>query len=252
MRIAVLADIHGNLPALEAVLGALDAESPDAIVVAGDITGGPLVAECLAALRARPEPLHWVKGNGERDTVAAFDGAAADVAAMERWSAAALTPDDRDALDSWPIALSLDGVRFCHGSPRSEDEVLTRATPEPVLRDALSGVREGLVVGGHTHQQMVRALDRGPDYANAGAIGMPYEGDPAAFWMLVEHGEPQLRRTAYDLRTGLARLRATAFPGVDDYLDGSLDPPLDPAWVTSFFEHGAGRAAPPGEPVYVR
>jgi predicted phosphodiesterase len=74
MRIAVLADVHGNLPALRAVLAQLDGEPVDAIVVAGDVVGGPLPRETLEALAARPEAVHWVAGNAERETVAGFDG----------------------------------------------------------------------------------------------------------------------------------------------------------------------------------
>ncbi len=262
MRIAVLADIHGNLPALEAVLAQLDppavaqgGEVVDAIVVCGDITSGPLVAECLELIRTRPEPVHWVRGNGERETVRAFDGELTLEQPSERaaaWSAATLDRATRDELHSWPIALSLDGVCFCHGSPRSEDEVITRATPEAVLGEVLRGVVEPLVVGGHTHQQMVRARTGSDppraDYANAGSVGRPYEGDAAAFWMIVADGAPELRRTGYDVPAAIVRLRASGFPEIEDHLEGSLTERLDPDWATRFFEYGAGRGSPPGEP----
>jgi putative phosphoesterase len=243
MRLAVLADIHGNLPALEAVLAQLDAEPPDAIVVAGDLIPGPFPIECLATLRARPEPVHWVKGNGERDVVSTYDGHQDDdERRIRRHNAAALTRGDRDDLDSWPI----DGVCVCHGSPRSEDEFLTRGTPDDVLVEALEGTAERLVVGGHTHQQMVRRPPGAPVFANAGAIGMPYEGDPAAFWMVVRDGVPELRRTAYDVAAAIQRMRSTDFPSLDDDLDGSLLAPVDPDWVTAYFEHLAGRGGDPG------
>jgi predicted phosphodiesterase len=129
MRIAVLADIHGNLPALRVVLAELDAEPVDALVVPGDIVGGPLVREVLELLRERPEPVHWVSGNSEREALAVYDGEppsddpAGEAAA---WSAKALDSEWRDELASWPIALELDGVMFCHGTPRRDDEMLTR------------------------------------------------------------------------------------------------------------------------------
>ena len=211
-----------------------------------------MVAECLALLRARPEPLRWIKGNAERDTVRAFDGELAPDEPDGRsagWSAAALDRAARDELHSWPIALVLDGVCFCHGSPRSEDEVITRATPEPILRAALSGVAEPLVVGGHTHQQMVRASTASDPpragYANAGSVGLPYEGDGAAFWIVVADGAPELRRTGYDVPAAVAQLRTSGFPEIEDHLEGSLTELLDPDWVTRFFEHGAGRGSPP-------
>jgi putative phosphoesterase len=182
MRIAVLADIHGNLPALRAVLAELDREPVDAIVVAGDAVAGPRVRECLESLRDRPEPVHWISGNSERETVNAYDGApqAGDpdspAARAARWSAQALDPDWRNRLASWPIAVELDGVLFCHGSPRRDDEILTTATPDERFAEALAEVSQRLVVGGHTHRQFVRQVREDLRYANAGSVGLPYEG----------------------------------------------------------------------------
>jgi putative phosphoesterase len=244
MRVAVLADIHGNLPALRAVLADVDAERVDALVVAGDLAGGPYVAESLALLARCEEPVQWVRGNAEREAVAAWDGAptADDPAGRAAaWSARALDRRARDEMAAWPIALSLDGACFCHGSPRRDDEILTRATPDAVLRAALAGVAEPLVVGGHTHQQVIRELGDGRTYANAGSVGMPYEGRPGAFWLLVAGGVPQLRETAYDVTRAADELRASGFPDVDDQLGDSLLAPADADWVTGFFERAAGR-----------
>ncbi len=254
MRIAVLADVHGNLPALEAVLAELDAEPVDAIVSAGDLAPGPLPAQCLAALRGRPEPVHWVSGNGERDIVAFLDGEAdgEDPRALTRRHAAhALGAGERDVLAAWPPSLLIDGVCVCHGTPDSVDEVITRATPEARLRELLRGAAAPLVVGGHTHQQMVRALDGAPDYANAGSVGRPFEGDPAAYWMLVDSGRPEPRRTDYDVGAWVARVRASDFPTPDDCLEAAFEPLYAPAWVAAFFEHSVGRGPDPGPPVPV-
>jgi putative phosphoesterase len=252
LRIAVLADIHGNLPALRAVLAELGRDQVDAIVVPGDVVGGPLVAEVLDALEARPEPVHWVCGNSERETVAVYDGAPmseddpAERAAS--WSARAISKRWRDQLASWPIALSLDGVLFCHGSPRRDDEILTRATPADALADALEAVTESLVVGGHTHQQMIRSVRTGLTYANAGSVGMPYEGRPGAFWMIVTDGTPELRATTYDVPAAIDELAASGYPALEEQLRESLIDPVDADWVSAFFEHGAGRGEDPGDP----
>lgn len=251
MRIAVLSDIHGNLPALRAVLGEIDGDPVGAIVVPGDIVGGPRVAEVLDLLDARAEPVHWVAGNSEREALAAYDGeptADDPPGRAAAWSARALSPVWRDRIASWPISLTLDGVCFCHGSPRRDDEVLTRITPAEVLSEALAGVSEPLVVGGHTHQQMIRPLRPGLTYANAGSVGMPYEGHPGAFWMLVADGTPELRETGYDVRTAVAELQTSGFPGLDEMFAESLLEPVDPEWVSAFFEHGAGRGPDPGKP----
>jgi predicted phosphodiesterase len=250
MKIAVLADVHGNLPALRAVLAALDREPVEAIVCAGDVCGGPLVRDALELLAARPEPLHWIAGNSERETVAVLDGGEIPDDAPGRaaaWSSGQLDGRWRDALASWPITLTLDGVRFCHGSPRRDDEILTRGTPDTILAEALAGVSEALVVGGHTHQQMIRTVRPDLVYANAGSVGLPYEGSPGAFWMVIADGVPQLRECSYDQPAALRELRASGFPELDDHLDDSLVTPVDPDWVTAFFEHTAGRRPHPGD-----
>ena len=127
VRIAVLADIHGNLPALRAVLRDVDEDPVDAIVVAGDVVGGPLVRETLELLAARREPTRWVRGNCEREAVAMFDGAPVSDDPGGRaaaWSAKALDGRRRDELAAWPVSLVLDDVGggfFEHGAGRGED-----------------------------------------------------------------------------------------------------------------------------------
>lgn len=252
MRIAVLADIHGNLPALRAVLAELDRDPVDAIVVAGDVVGGPLPREALELLRLRPESMRWISGNSEREALAAYDGApvADDTPGRAAaWSAQALDGRWRDEIASWPISLSLDDVCFCDGSPRRDDETLTRVTSGEVLLDALAGAVEPLIVGGHTHQQVIRKLRSGLTYVNAGSVGIPYEGRAGAFWLIVDQGVPELRETGYDLDAAVDELRASGFDDVDDQLTGSQLEPADPDWVAAFFEHGAGRGEDPGEPV---
>lgn len=250
MRIAVVADVHGNLPALRATLAEIEAERVDAIVVCGDTAAGPLVRGSLEMLVARPEPVYWVSGNGERETVACFDqGDSVDVASdWAPWTAREIDRGWRDRMAAWPIALELDGVCFCHGSPGADDESLTRATPDEALAAAIGGTAAGLVIGGHTHQQFIRTLPDDRVVANAGSVGLPYEGRPGAFWMLVTDGRPELRETAYDISAAAAEMRASGFPELDDAIRESLLAPADPAWVTAFFEHQAGRGEHPGDP----
>lgn len=249
MRLAVLADIHGNLPALRAVLAELDRDPVDAIVVAGDACGGPLARSVLDHLAARSGPVHWIAGNAEREALAVYDGGDVSDDPAGRaagWTAAQLDGHWRAAIAGWPIALTLDGVCFCHGSPRRDDEILTRGTPDAALAAALDGLTEPLVVGGHTHQQLIREAPGAPAYANGGSIGLPYEGRDGAYWMVVADGRPQLRVTGYDLPAALAELRTSGFPDLDDFYAESLIAPVDPNWVTAFFEHAAGRKPDPG------
>lgn len=251
MRVAVLADIHGNLPALRAVLDEMEREEPDALVIAGDVMGGAYPREALELLAARPEHVVWVRGNAEREAVAAWEGAPVaddEPGRAAAWSALALDQRWRDGLASWPIAVTVDDVCYCHGSPRADDEILTRATTDAALRAALDGITEAVVVGGHTHQQLVRQLHEAPTYVNAGSVGMPYEGRPGAFWLMVEDGQPQLRATDYDLDAAVAELRVSGFADVESQLAESLLDPVDPDWVAAFFEHAAGRGPVPGPP----
>jgi diadenosine tetraphosphatase ApaH/serine/threonine PP2A family protein phosphatase len=105
-----------------------------------------------------------------------------------------------------------------------------------------------MVVGGHTHQQTIRELPGAPTYVNAGSVGIPYEGRPGAFWLLVDDGRAHLRKTGYDIGTAVDELRASGFADVDGQVQESLLEPVDPGWVTAFFEHAAGRGPDPGPP----
>jgi predicted phosphodiesterase len=202
------------------------------------------VRDCLELLSDRPEPVHWISGNSERETVDAYDSSPrfdapdSSAARAARWSAHALDHDWRDRLASWPIAVELDGVLFCHGSPRRDDEILTTATPDERFAEALAGVSQRLVVGGHTHRQFIRQVRDDLRYANAGSVGLPYEGRRGAFWMIVDSGEPQPRHTEYDLAAAVEELRV---PGFDtaEHLKESLLEPADPDWVADFLERGA-------------
>lgn len=148
MRIAVLADIHGNL---RAVLAELDADPVAAIVVAGDQVAGPFARATLDLLDGRAEPVRFISGNGEREALAADPEAVLGPGASGTavWAARDLG-QRRAALRDWPIRLSLDGVCFCHGSPRRDDEIITRATPDDAIAVMIAATNEPLVVGGHT------------------------------------------------------------------------------------------------------
>ena len=117
------------------------------------------------------------------------------------------------------MTLEIDGLGptlFCHGSPRSDEEKLTRATGEERLGPILEGVAERVVVCGHTHQQFDRDV-AGHRLLNAGSVGMPYEGDAAAFWLLLGP-DAELRRTDYDIPAAAEVMRATGMPDVDEVI----------------------------------
>jgi predicted phosphodiesterase len=170
VRVAALYDIHANLPALEAVLRAVDAAQPDRIVIGGDAATGPMNAETLDALMTLGDRACFVQGNADRWTVEVYDDPAS-VSPDEQhpgrraaaWAAAQIGRSQRDFLASFAptVELEVDGLGrtlFCHGSPRSDDEAITSVTTERRLRRLLDGVRATIVVCGHTHVQFGRRL----------------------------------------------------------------------------------------------
>ena len=249
MRVAALYDIHANAPALDAVLVEVERAGVDRIVVGGDVVPGPLPVKTLARLRALGDRAVFVRGNGDRWVVDAFDASGSMAEQAERsgrlwaaWTAEAIDRRDRDLLASFAdrVVLDVDGLGptlFCHGSPRDDEELLTALTPERRWRPALEGVREAVVVCGHTHAQFDRQL--GPwRVVNAGAVGLPYEGRAGAYWLLLGPGVEH-RSTDYDLDSAVAAMRAGGNPDTDELLRESLVDPTDPRKVLELFERQA-------------
>jgi predicted phosphodiesterase len=234
VRVAALYDIHGNLPALEAVLAEAEA---DLFVVGGDVGPGPMVGEVLDRLAGLPA-VRYVMGNGDRELLDPEGGGNAP-AELTRWCAERLTPAQRERLAAFEPTVSAAGALFCHGSPRSDTEIITALSPEPRLAPMLERVAEALVVCGHTHHQFDRAV-LGKRLVNAGSVGMPYEDEPAAYWLDLRDGEPELRRTDYDVGAAVARLRAAGFPGLEEVMfEGSLVNPVGGAFIARHFEDAA-------------
>jgi putative phosphoesterase len=236
MRILALYDIHGNREALDAVLADPRAAGPDAVVVGGDVVPGPFNRDVLERLEALPSPVHWVRGNGERELAEAVGAPPSDDFVAQRAArGVGEGGDDRArALGELPLTLELDGVLFCHATPRSDMEILTRISPPERWADALAGVTAPLVVAGHTHQQDDRMVGA-TRFVNAGSVGLPYEGDGAARWLWLEDGVPDLRSTAYDARGAGERILAAGWPDERSYA-ASLTEPVDPREITELFE----------------
>jgi putative phosphoesterase len=249
--VAAIYDVHGNLPALEAVLADLESVTPDLIVVGGDVVAGPMPAEVLDRLAELGESVCFVRGNADREAVAAYDNGwyvdamdAADPAERATaFAASKIDHEHRNLLASFAerLVVEVEGVGqvlFCHGSPRSDEEIVTAATTEGRLQEILAGVDQDLVVCGHTHAQFDLRVG-GKRVVNAGSVGMPYQGKPVgAFWLLVGADGVSLRRSDYDLDRAVRRIRATGYPEAEDMAQILLEPP-DPGWVASFFEQQA-------------
>lgn len=225
MRVAALCDVHGNLAALEAVLAEVATLEVDAIVSGGDVVAGPFPRECLEKLIGVGAV--FVRGNADVDSPRAPAGS-------WDWTAAQLDPLTLELLAEWPRSVSLGGVLYCHGSPRDEDEILTRVSPDERFRTALAGVTERIVVGGHTHVQFERVID-GIRFVNAGSVGMPYEGKQGAFWALLDGEDVDLRHTPYAVDAAVASIRTSGYPASEQMAGWLLDPE-DPDEVSAYFE----------------
>lgn len=249
-RVAAIYDVHGNLPALEAVLLDVEHAEPDLVVVGGDVAAGPMPVEVLDRLAESGDRVRWVCGNVDREVVSAYDGGRSEIEArmsdpasmMGGWAASRIGESHRDLLASFPERLvvevrGLGKVLFCHATPRSDEQIVTTATPDGRLSRIMAGVEQDLVVCGHVHTQFDRNID-GIRVVNAGSVGLPYQGEPVgAFWLLLGPAV-ELRRSDYDLRGTVERFRAMGFPAAEDMAESLLEPP-DPAWVADFFERQA-------------
>ncbi len=232
MRLAVIADIHGNALALAAVLARIAAWKPDQILQLGDACNGPLDPVGTAALLRALDAGH-VRGNGDR--LVGVDTEPA-VTASARFARARLSATDRTWLAGWPAVIAEDDWLACHGSPRSDTEYLlevvtpTGAEPRaPAEVAALLGpTRARLILCGHTHLPRAVRLADGRLVVNPGSVGLPAYDDDQPFPHRMETGSPQARyalveRTAagwdvaleavdYDWNAAAAQAEANGWP----------------------------------------
>jgi len=253
MRLAALYDIHGNLPALEAVLQDIRQADVGQIVVGGDVVPGRMPRETLKRLLDLDLPTHFIYGNGELAILAQMAGARTgsvtywgttsgarppeSIVEIYRWTAAQLQPEFEAVLARWPktLQLGIDGlgqVLYCHSTPRSEREVFTRFTAEDRLLPIFEGLNARVVVCGHTHMQFDRMIGR-TRVVNAGSVGMPF-GEPGAYWLLLGT-DVQLRHTPHDLAKAAERIRATSYPEAQDFAAHNvLQPPSEKQMLETF------------------
>jgi predicted phosphodiesterase len=228
VRVAALADVHGNAPALAAVLADVEREAPDLVVFGGDLTWGSLPAETIALVRALEIPARFVRGNAERALLELQACEIAEPSAREQWMLAQHGEDDLAWLGTFESTVSVDvdslgPTCFCHGSPRSDEECVTERTPAERVGEFMAGRDEHVVVTAHVHLPYERSVGDvrllGP-----GSVGLPYGDGGAAFWALLGP-EVELRRTGYDVEQALARMRATDDPSVEQIAGMMLTPP---------------------------
>ena len=219
MRTAALYDIHGNLPALEAVLAAIRGEAVERIVIGGDVVPGPMPRAVMKVLLTLDVPVHFIAGNGEHDVLAAHRGEPLTRVperyhAVLHWVARALPAEHLAAMAAWPAAerMPIEGlgeVLVCHATPRDDNELFTRVTPEERLRPLFEATGADVVLCGHTHMPFDRRIGA-VRVVNPGSVGMPF-GEPGAYWALLGP-DVHLRRTPYDYDAAVRQMNASGYP----------------------------------------
>lgn len=212
--VAVLSDIHGVLPVLEAVLTEPAVASADLIVVTGDHASGPQPTQVLDRLAALGDQIVLVCGNADRELVAAAKNPPVDgTDDVTLWAAAQLSTDQVAILAGLPHPVTIDvegfgPVLFCHGSPRDDDEVVLVDTRLERWAEVFAGLPPAVqtVVCGHTHMPFIRLVDR-RQVINPGSIGMPYGGS-GGHWALLHGGSVTLHRVNVDVEQAIAQVVA--------------------------------------------
>ena len=201
MKVAALYDVHGMPWALEAVLAEVDA---DVIVFGGDFVYGPYPQETLERVRALDAVV--VRGNCEREP--------AD------WDRSRLTDEQLAWAAALPLTAEVDGVLFCHATPTDDLPTTVYTSSDEQIAANFAGVT-GTVVIGHTHHQFDRSVGD-LRVVNAGSVGMPYEGEVAAFWTLLVDGGPEFRKTFFDVDAAARAIEATDWPQGADFVRDNL------------------------------
>jgi putative phosphoesterase len=208
--LAALYDIHGNLAALEAVLAQVPEDAT--ILVGGDVVaGGEQPTETLERLRALGDRVLWLRGNADRELYPGEEGLAPP-GALDA-TREALSEEQIEFLHGLPETQTVDDVLYCHASPRNDVDIFTERTPVDRIAFLFDGLDVGTVVCGHTHTQFEREVE-GIRVVNAGSVGMPYEAEPGAYWLLdLVH-----RQTPYEG----AELKASREEAVTEFTERGL------------------------------
>jgi predicted phosphodiesterase len=229
-RLAVLADIHGNLPALEAVIRDLADRPIDHVIVAGDVINwGPFSAQVVE----RVAKAGWAvtRGNNE-DYLLDFETPRAPSEWGDRsqypllpWLRRQLAGRPHHTIAAWPDNLCLrfpnaPPIRVVHGSPRRHTEPIYPTATDAEITTMLGEVEESVVIAGHTHLPLDRSVGRWR-VLNPGSVGVPLDGTRYARYLLLEAGaggwRPHFREVLFDMEPVLRefeRQRFTAECGV--------------------------------------
>lgn len=224
-RVAVLSDVHGNTVALAAVVAELLPLRPELVVFGGDVTWGPSPEATIALVSGLPVPTRFVRGNADRLLLEPET----QPSERARWVLERHSPAAHAFLATFTeqLTVEIDGlgaVRICHGSPRSDEELVTPRTPEARVRAFTQGVDERVLVTAHTHLQFDRDV-AGIRSVNAGSVGMAYGVEPGrACWALLGP-DVELRQTSFSVDEAVVRYRASGDPDAERMIEMLESPP---------------------------
>lgn len=229
MTVAAIYDIHGNLPALEAVLQEIDKAQVDQIIVGGDVIPGPMPYKTLQRLREIEIPIHFIEGNGETSVLDHINGTSPDsvpdrLREIVSWVAEQLPSDYIEFVSTWvkTITLEISGlgkVLFCHGTPRNNTDIFTYQTPEQRLVPIFENTDAPIVICGHTHMQFDRKIGQ-TRVINAGSVGMSFGGS-GAYWLLLD-SDIEFKNTEYDVSQAAGLIRQSGYPQAADFADNNV------------------------------
>jgi putative phosphoesterase len=229
MRIAAIYDIHGNLPALEAVLQEIKEGEVDLIVVGGDVVAGPMPVETLSLLQSLATPTHFILGNAESDVLRhlagkEINGLSEGANEEARWVAKQLSNEHKLFLLGWTSTFSLNTEKwgellFCHGTPRNDAEIFTKLTPEERLLSVLGNLTASVVICGHTHMQFDRVAGK-VRIINAGSVGMPF-GRTGADWLMIDN-DVHFKHTTYDIAHAAERIRKSNYYQAEEFVQNNV------------------------------
>jgi predicted phosphodiesterase len=247
--VAVLSDVHGVLPVLDAVLAEPDVAAADLVVVTGDHAAGPQPVAVLDRLTSLGDRVLLVRGNADRQLAAWAPGERFEVPdPVVPWAAEQLGEEHVELLAGLPHPVTVDvagfgPVLFCHGTPRDDEEVVLVDTRlqrwAEVFADLPAEV--ATVVCGHTHMPFLRLVDRRV-VVNPGSVGMPY-GRAGGHWALLAGGAVSLRRTPVDVDAAVrAVVAGSAYPDRQQWADCFVRSAASDAEALTVFGPRDGRA----------
>ena len=227
--IATLYDIHGNLPALEAVLEQVSILPVTEIVIGGDVVLGPMPQVCLERLDQLDVPCTFIMGNCDRMVLETRRGQKVMgvpdfVIEQLHWVKEQLSDDWMDRMEDWLFRKTIDtnglgAVCFCHATPHSDTDIFSEGTPKASIIPLFDDSAERTFVVGHTHMQFDRLVGK-KRIINSGSVGMPFD-KIGAHWLVISD-DIECCTTAYDFQGASKMIENTSYPGKTKFVENHV------------------------------